>query len=109
MFAPPAPATMRETNRSGRLRENAKKPLILWSVDTRDWESRDADKVYDHVMSHLSNGAIILMHDVYSSTQKAVERIVPELVKRGYQLVTVPELAEYKNVKLEDGKSYFKM
>lgn len=88
------------------LRNNAGKPMILWSIDTLDWQSRNADKVYQSVMSQVSDGDIILMHDIYQSTQTAVARIVPELKKRGYQLVTVSELAQYKNVKLSAGKSY---
>ena len=91
------------------LRNNAKKPMILWSVDTLDWQSRNADKVYQHVMSHVKDGDIILMHDIYSSTRSAAQRIVPELKKRGYQLVTVSELARYRNVELTAGGRYAQM
>ncbi|MDY4922667.1 polysaccharide deacetylase family protein [Frisingicoccus sp.] len=83
------------------LRQNAGKPMILWSIDTLDWKSKNADRVYERVMDHVSDGDIILMHDLYSSTRDAVKRIIPELKKRGYQLVTVSELAQYKNKKLE--------
>lgn len=91
------------------LKKYAGKPMILWSVDTLDWKSRDANKVYQHVMSHVKDGDIILMHDLYSSTEKAVERIVPELKKRGYQMVTVSELAQYRKVKLTAGERYSQM
>ena len=60
-------------------------------------------------MSHVKDGDIILMHDLYSSTEKAVERIVPELKKRGYQMVTVSELAQYRKVKLTAGERYSQM
>ena len=83
--------------------------MILWSVDTLDWQSRNADKVYQHVMSHVKDGDIILMHDIYSSTRSAAQRIVPELKKRGYQLVTVSELARYRNVELTAGGRYAQM
>ena len=83
--------------------------MILWSVDTLDWQSRNADKVYQHVMSHVKDGDIILMHDIYSSTRSAAQRIIPELKKRGYQLVTVSELARYRNVKLTAGGRYAQM
>ena len=60
-------------------------------------------------MSRVKDGDIILMHDLFSSTRSAVQRIVPELKKRGYQLVTVSELAQYRNVKLTAGNRYSQM
>ena len=91
------------------LRQNAGKPMILWSIDTLDWKSRNADAVYRNVINQVKDGDIILMHDIYSSTRTAVTRIVPELRKRGYQLVTVSELAQYRNVKLTAGGRYSQM
>ncbi len=91
------------------LKKNAGKPLILWSVDTLDWKYRDSNYVYNHVMSHLSDGAIILMHDIHPTTATAAERIIPELKKKGYQLVTVSELAQYRKVDLKSGERYSQM
>ena len=88
------------------LRQNVGKPMIMWSIDTLDWKSRNADKVYQNVMNNVSDGDIILMHDLYSSSREAAKRIIPELKKKGYQLVTVSELAEYKKVKLSAGERY---
>ena len=47
------------------------------------------------------------MHDIYDSTAEAVEMVLPELVKRGYQLVTVEELFAYKGLSLKAGKVYY--
>lgn len=91
------------------LRKNGGLPLILWSIDTLDWKYRNADSVYRAAIGHVKDGDIILMHDLYGSTRTAVQRIVPELRKRGYQLVTVSELAQYKKVTLSAGKSYSQM
>lgn len=91
------------------LRNYAGKPLILWSVDTLDWKYRDSDRVYNHVMSNVRDGDIILMHDLYSSTAGAAERMIPELKKKGYQLVTVSELAQYRKVNLKSGERYSQM
>ena len=91
------------------LRKNAGKPMILWSIDTLDWKSRNADTVYRSVMNQVKDGDIILMHDIYSSSRAAAQKIVPELKKRGYQLVTVSELAQYRNVKLTAGNRYSQM
>lgn len=49
-------------------------------------------------MNKISNfdGRIILMHSIYNSTAEAVEELVPQLLAKGYQLVTVSEMAKYK-------------
>ena len=47
------------------------------------------------------------MHVIYDSTLEAVDRLIPDLIKEGYQLVTVSELAEYKGFTLEEGKIYY--
>ena len=40
------------------------------------------------------DGDIVLMHDLYSQTAAASRVIIPELLRRGYQLVTVSELSD---------------
>lgn len=74
-------------------------PLVYWSIDTQDWKTKDAEKTFNAVMDNVKDGDIILMHDIYIPTANAVERIVPELIKRGYQLVTVTELIQMKTGK----------
>ncbi|MGN1050755.1 MAG: polysaccharide deacetylase family protein [Acutalibacteraceae bacterium] len=83
-------------------------PLIIWSIDTEDWRTRNADSTYKAVMKNASDGDIVLMHDLQTSTGKATEKIVPALIKKGYQIVTVSELAYYKgHKKLEKGSVYY--
>lgn len=67
-----------------------------WSIDTQDWNSRNADAVYQSVMDNVKDGDIILMHEIYDSTADAVERMVPELIAQGYQLVTCHDLITLK-------------
>ena len=74
--------------------EQGEYDLILWSVDTRDWECRDAQKISETVLSKIQAGDIVLMHDyVYKSkTPEALEIILPKLLALGYEPVTVGEL-----------------
>ncbi|MCM1113964.1 MAG: polysaccharide deacetylase family protein [Clostridium sp.] len=72
-------------------------PIAYWSVDTEDWKSRDAEDVYKKAMNGVYDGSIILMHDIYPSTAEAVKKIVPALIKEGYQIVTVSEMLTVKN------------
>ena len=43
-------------------------------------------------MSKVTNGDIILMHDLYSNTLEAVKIVLPLLKEQGYEFVTVSEL-----------------
>jgi len=81
-------------------------PIISWSVDPRDWEVKDADLVYDLIIDSADDGAIIICHDTYESTAEAMERVIPDLIINGYQLVTVSELMEYSGITLEPGVVY---
>lgn len=81
-------------------------PLISWNLDSGDWNFRDTEKVVAHVLSEVGDGKIVLMHDIHWFTVDAVEQLLPELISRGYQIVTVRELFYYKNVELENGKVY---
>ena len=80
-------------------------PAILWSIDTLDWKTRDASQTITNVLDNVKDGDIILMHDLYESTAEASETIIPELVSRGFQLVTVSELSSYRGGMIP-GKSY---
>ena len=81
-------------------------PLVYWSIDTRDWESKNADSVTEIAVSRAYDGAIILMHDIYDSTVDAVPRIIDQLRNEGFEFVTVSELAELKGEELKNGETY---
>ena len=102
------PVIMRPTG--GATNPNVKQwvgmPSIIWSIDTLDWKTRNADSTKKAVLDHVKDGDIVLMHDLYSATASASETIIPELVKRGYQLVTVSELAECRGGMKETGAYY---
>ena len=102
------PSLLRPTY--GNINDNVKlyadAPLILWSIDTLDWKSRNKQKIVNAALKKVRNGDIILMHDIYKTTAMAAEVIIKELSSRGYQLVTIEELYEAKGVDLLKGKVY---
>ena len=57
-------------------------PAVLWSVDTLDWKTRNAEATVSAVLDHVKDGDIILMHDLYEATADASDIIIPELIKR---------------------------
>ena len=65
----------------------------LWSIDTLDWKTRNADNTVNTVLKQVRDGDVVLMHSLYEASTVAAERIIPELSARGYQLVTLTELA----------------
>ncbi len=81
-------------------------PLAMWSVDTLDWELKDTEVVKNYVLNAAKDGEIILLHDIHETTVQAVLQVIPELVNRGYQLVTVSEMAAARGVTLENGQQY---
>ena len=93
-------------NMNERVRQVIGMPFMLWSIDTRDWESRNKDAIINETLKDIKDGDIILMHDLYTSTAEACEEIIPELINRGYQLVTVSEMFAVKGMTLDSGVSY---
>ena len=81
-------------------------PAIMWSVDTLDWKTRNADKTLASVQSSTKDGSIILMHDIHAPTAEAAERVIKYLLKQGYQLVTVSELLDARKGGAKAGNAY---
>ena len=83
-------------------------PSIYWSCDTQDWiYTKNPSHTVSLALANAKNGAIIPMHDLHQSTVIACETIIPALIRQGYQLVTVSELAKYKgHTTLHAGTTY---
>ncbi len=93
-------------NHNAAVRANTHMPMIQWNIDTLDWKTKNADKTVAAVLDHVKDGDIVLMHELYKQSGDAALRIIPELHNRGFQMVTVSEMAAAKGVTLEAGKLY---
>lgn len=93
-------------NYNNRVLNAANVPLILWNIDTKDWYTLDGTKTGNTVIKKAFNGGIALMHDLYASNIEALKIMLPELEAKGYNFVTVEELADNFNVKLKKGEAY---
>jgi peptidoglycan-N-acetylglucosamine deacetylase len=95
-FRPPYGST------SKRLRKTASKAglsQVIWSVDTLDWKYRATSSVVSRALAGTRNGSVILMHDgggPRKATAAAVPIIIKRLRARGYDFVTLDELAALK-------------
>ena len=81
-------------------------PIILWSVDPDDWCCSSSETIASRVVNKAKNGDIILLHDMSESSVKAAFKIIGRLQERGFEFVTVSELAQLSGVTLQGAKAY---
>ena len=81
-------------------------PMVKWSVDPRDWESRDTKKVTDSILKAVKPNSIILLHDIYPTSVDAALQVVDTLQAQDYWFVTVEELLTINGIKPEKGVMY---
>lgn len=91
---------------SKTMRKKLDRPMILWSLDTLDWKTRNAKKIFKKVKKDVKDGDIILMHDIHAETAEAIKKVVPWLQEQGYDVLSVSELMARKGKTLEAGKAY---
>ena len=96
--------------------KNSPYAVINWSVDSDDWNNKyvsgDTDEdtqrkietTVNNVMSTVSDGDIILMHDIWSNTYDAVVILLQKLHAEGYEVVSVSELL---GDSMKSGREYF--
>lgn len=72
--------------------------IILWSLDTDDWQGPDAATVKERIVPKMKNGYIVLQHNGVNphlgGSVEALPIMIEELKKQGYAFVTIPELLE---------------
>lgn len=93
-------------DRSGTISSAVNAPMILWSVDPLDWKYRNANTVYNNIMSKASDGGIVLVHDLYASSVDGALRAISALQSQGYECVTVAELFRRRGVSPQNGSTY---
>ena len=79
-------------------------PLIIWDVDSLDWQSRNKAVFIPRIMSLVKPGSIILQHDVHSTTVDGQDELITQLKGKGFYLVTLPQL--FAGIDLQPGASY---
>ncbi len=90
------------------VKTQATAPLIDWTIDTLDWTGVSEDSIYRAVFENKFSGAIVLMHDGYPHTVDALKRLLPDLKREGYQVVSVSALAKMHNCTFKKGSVYIR-
>lgn len=70
--------------------------LVMWSVDTRDWEGPPAAVIAQRILAGAQPGAIVLMHGSAPYTAAGLEQAMASLWQAGYQFTTVGDLLGFR-------------
>lgn len=90
---------------NARVNSVAGMPIIDWSVDSLDWQSRDKAVFLPKILKLVKPGAVILQHDIHPTTVDGQDQLITSLQGLGYHLVTVPQL--FQGIELQNGRAYF--
>ena len=82
--------------------------ILDWSVDPRDWATRDTAAVGRFVVERIQDGDVVLLHDMSDSSVDAALAIIDELQSQGFRFVTVSELVKIRDITVKPGKTYHK-
>ena len=75
--------------------KNESLKVILWSIDTKDWQRPDSKKIVDTVKSKAKPGDIILCHDIHPGTIEAMPGVIDALQEKGFEFVTVSQMLSF--------------
>lgn len=88
---------------------------IMWAVDPEDWkpEYKNANSIYDNVINgtntgiKVTDGAVVLSHDIHKPTIDAYDKIIKELKNQGYKFVTVTQMIQIAELRGKEIKFMF--
>lgn len=80
-----------ETVQEAALQANVR--LIMWTVDSIDWQKPDPETIAERILSKAGNDSILLFHPV-EPTVKALPRVLEGLREKGLQCRTIEEILQ---------------
>ena len=68
--------------------------VIQWSVDSLDWKNYGVEEIQSRILGHsqMNSGAILLFHVDAKYTAQALDGLLLELERQGYEIGTVSDL-----------------
>ncbi|HNY10326.1 MAG TPA: polysaccharide deacetylase family protein [Candidatus Wallbacteria bacterium] len=66
--------------------------IVMWSLDSKDYQGHSADYTLDKVLKHVRGGDVMLFHDIHATTLQVIEELIPILKKAGYKFVLLDEI-----------------
>lgn len=83
--------------------------FILWNIDPRDWQYRNSDTVYQNIMEHVSDGSIVVLHDVHATTIEGSLRAIDDLITEGYAIISLEEAEQLGYINLEEHEKVYSL
>ena len=80
------------------VKEGLDQKICLWTVDSLDWKYRNVELTYQEIISNVKDDSVVLLHDIYKESVDAGLLAMEQLLKEGYQFVTVSEYMEFKGI-----------
>lgn len=76
---------------------------IQWDVDSLDWKDYEPERIISNVCEHdsLGGGSIILCHNGAKYTAEALDAMLTNLEKQGYEIVPISELILRENYHMD--------
>lgn len=66
--------------------------MIQWDVDSLDYTKISVEEIVDRVIKGVDKGSIVLFHNGVENTAEALDIILTQLKKDGYEFVSVNDL-----------------
>lgn len=85
-----------------RVRSDVALDVVLWNIDTMDWKYKSVNKIQTRATASVEDMSIILMHDTYERTMKALPGIIKTLKEKDFVFVTISELKEIQNLRKQN-------
>ena len=94
-------------NANSKVKAASSVPLVYWTVDPQDWKYLNALTVENNIVNASFDGAIILVHDIYSTSVNGALAAIDRLLAAGYEFVTVEQLLLRRGVTPQPGVMYY--
>lgn len=77
--------------------------VVLWNIDTMDWKYKSTSKIITRATANVEDKSIILMHETYERTKKALPEIIRILKEKDFVFVTISELKQIESLRKYNG------
>lgn len=77
--------------------------IVLWSIDTRDWQHPSAATIMRNILNNIRPGDIILLHDIHPQAVYICDPLIRVLKQAGYEFVSLDRL--FAMQELEGGRA----
>lgn len=94
-------------NINDHIKTYANMHIINWDIDTEDWKLKDRNLIKDKILESAHDGAIVLLHDIYTESVEGALMAMRELEREGYAFVTIEEMVKLKGVTLDYDTTYY--